>query len=444
MRLRALACASALCVASALASLPARADVRREGEWPDDASELVSLTVDGTRSEAIHALAKAAGWSVVGSALKDERVNVHVTDQPAGKVLALLLGEGDYVVKRDGKLLSIAAAPASKAREERKDPEDTPGTVTPPNWPTPPPTLPVPAAGKHKRGHGEDRTVMGGRAVIARDETVGDLFVFGGSVTVIGNVQGDVSVFGGSLTVQEGGHIHGDVNLLGGTVDLQDGACVDGDVSTAGGNVTRAAGAVVGGDVSDVGPAGRRPHHDKADKNDDEDEHEAAEGFSITHAASSVGAALARTALLFAFGCVLLSLAGGRMELMQHELAERPMRAFALGVVSLLGGVFALVALCVTIIGIPLAIVAVLVGVLGVYAGMCAAFTALGAALLQARTPSPYVHLGLGCALYLLTSSLPFIGWLTTTAAVLIGLGLLVETRGAGIFTRHELPPAAA
>jgi uncharacterized membrane protein YqjE len=207
--------------------------------------------------------------------------------------------------------------------------------------------------------------------------------------------------------------------------------------------VERAAGAVIGGEVSDAGPGGHRDH-DKADEDDDSDESKQTRGFSISHTASSVGAALARTALLFAFGCVLLSLAGGRMELMQHELAERPMRAFALGVVSLLGGAFALVALCVTIIGIPLAIVAVLVGVLGVYAGMCAAFTALGAALLQARTPSPYVHLGLGCALYLLTSSLPFIGWLTTAAAVLFGLGLLVETRGAGIFMRHELPPPSA
>jgi hypothetical protein len=98
----------------------------------------------------------------------------------------------------------------------------------------------------------------------------------------------------------------------------------------------------------------------------------------------------------------------------------------------------------VTIIGIPLALIAALLGVLGVYAGMCAAFTTLGAALLHARTPSPYAHLGLGCALYLFSSSLPVVGWFATAIAVLVGLGLLVETRGAGIFTPKESVALAA
>jgi len=442
----------ALVTLAALPALPAHADVRREGDWPDDAGERVSLAVDGMRSEALRRLAEAAGWSVVGSALKDEPVNVHVTDQPAGKVLTLLLGDGNYVVKRDGKLLSIAPAPSAPSLKDQPAPQSA--LPTPPNWPNTLPSPPPSAARKHKHSHGKDRTVMGGRAVVEKDEVVADLTVFGGSVEIYGTVSGDASVFGGSLSVHQGGLVNGDVTLLGGTVNLEDGPRVDGDVSTAGGHVQRAAGALVGGDITDASPGGHHGHD--ADDNDDEaaavggDEDTPAksakhdDGFSVTRAASSVGSAIARTALLFAFGCVLLSLAGGRMELMQSELALRPMRAFALGVVGLLGGAFALVALCVTIVGIPLAIIAAFLGVLGVYAGMCAAFTTLGAALLHGRTPSPYAHLGLGCALYLFSSSLPFVGWFATAIAVLVGLGLLVETRGAGIFTPKENMALAA
>lgn len=434
--MRTLLYASVICFLLALAAVPAHADMRREGEWPDDASERVSLAVDGTRSEALRRLADAAGWSIVGSALKDEPVNVHVTDQPAGKVLALLLGDGNYLVKRDDKLLAISSAPSPK---EPAAPAPL-ALPAPPNFtntlPAPPPT----AAGKRDRGRGKDRTIMGGRTVVAKDEVVADVTVFGGAVEIYGTVSGDASVFGGALTVHPGGHVQGDVTLLGGTVHLADGSRVDGDVSTAGGRIERAAGAVVGGEVTDAGPGGA--HVDDHDEDGDHEEHsgkaKADESFSISRAASDVGSGIARTALLFAFGCVLISLAGGRMELMQSELALRPMRAFALGVVGLVAGAFALVALCVTIIGIPLAIIAALLGVLGVYAGMCAAFTTVGAALLHERTPSPYAHLGLGCAVYLLTSSLPFVGWFATAVAVLVGLGLLVETRGAGIFTRHE------
>jgi hypothetical protein len=114
------------------------------------------------------------------------------------------------------------------------------------------------------------------------------------------------------------------------------------------------------------------------------------------------------------------------------------MRVFGLGVAAAIAGFFALVVLCVTIIGIPVAIVLVLVGALGVYAGMCAVFLELGALVLEERTPSPYVHLALGCVMYLIFSTLPVIGWIATALAVLCGLGLLVSTRFAGLLGRPQ------
>ena len=50
---------------------------------------------------------------------------------------------------------------------------------------------------------------------------------------------------------------------------------------------------------------------------------------------------------------------------------------------------------------------------------------------------NPYLHLALGCALYLALSALPVIGWLATWVASLIGLGLLVSTRATGLLARR-------
>jgi hypothetical protein len=131
---------------------------------------------------------------------------------------------------------------------------------------------------------------------------------------------------------------------------------------------------------------------------------------------------------------------------MRQELAERPVRALGLGAAAFVAGFFALIVLCVTIIGIPVAVVLFLVGALAVYAGMCAVFLELGALVLEDRTDSQYVHLALGCLIYLIFSTLPMIGWLATALAVVCGLGLLVSTRFAGLLGRSQsqLPTPAS
>lgn len=386
-----------------LAPALAHADVHREGIWPSDDAEHVSLSFSGPRAAAIHQLAEAAGWSLVSSVASHaphapdalmEHVDIDVNDQPAAKVLELLLADGDYRVKRDGSMLAISAGTASAL-------------------PAPPPTAAAPA-------RGEDRVVTGSSVVIRSGETVGDLSVFGGSADVYGTVTGDIAVFGGALELHPGSHVHGDIAAIGGRVGIDDGARVDGDVNSTGGPVRRDAGAIVSGRVNKGLDQLKHDHHE-------------AGGRYL----QKLGAAIARAALMFALGSVLLALAAQRMEVLQLELEKRPMQAFALGALGLVMGAFTLFALCVTIIGIPVAIVLILLGVVGVYAGISAAFTLLGARLLRNRTENPYLHLALGCALYLALSALPVIGWLATWVAILLGLGLLVSTRAAGLLVRH-------
>ena len=148
------------------------------------------------------------------------------------------------------------------------------------------------------------------------------------------------------------------------------------------------------------------------------------------------------SSFLFIFGVILLALAGKRMETLRGEAATRPMRSLALGIVGIPAACIAVVALCVTVIGIPVAIVGVLLLAFGGYAGMIAVLTTAGEALLRHKTQNTYVHLGAGCLLFLVASSLPFVGPFVTAAVVLTGIGIVIATRAAGFLPERKKVPA--
>jgi hypothetical protein len=151
------------------------------------------------------------------------------------------------------------------------------------------------------------------------------------------------------------------------------------------------------------------------------------------HALYELRDSVTAVAALWVFGAVLHALAGARMRSLAVEVVERPMRAFALGVVGLIGAIASAILLCVTIIGIPFAVIGALAAVVLGYAGACAALTALGAALVNHRSSSPYIHLAAGCGVYLVASSVPWVGPYVTFALALFGIGLIVGTRAAGL-----------
>ncbi len=132
------------------------------------------------------------------------------------------------------------------------------------------------------------------------------------------------------------------------------------------------------------------------------------------------------------FGAVLLALATKRMDSLKVEVASRPMRSFALGVVGSLVGLIAIVVLCITLIGIPLVIVGALGAVVAIYGSITAVLTTVGQALLGHKTSNPYVHLAAGCLLLFIGSSIPVFGAFLVAAVVLTSIGALVATRAAG------------
>ena len=149
---------------------------------------------------------------------------------------------------------------------------------------------------------------------------------------------------------------------------------------------------------------------------------------------NDVSEAFSGTLVLFVLGLVLIALTGERMEKLELEVTARPARTFAIGLVGMLATVAAAVALCVTIIGIPFAAVGALVVVFAAYAGIVAVLRTVGAALIRHRTENRYLHLALGCLLFLVAGFIPWLGDWITLAVGLIGLGSVLCTRAAGLW----------
>ena len=415
-----------------------RADLRREGTWPDVA-ERVTLNVEAlSRAEAIRRLADAAGWSVIVRGVGNDPVDVRVKDQPAARVLELILAGEAYVAQRDGNMIAIAPR-ADTA------PIAVPTPPVPPVPPPPPPPPPGP--------HGEDRLVTAGDVTIAAHEVVGNLTVLAGNVDVYGTVNKDLAVYAGNVRVHEGAHVRGCVSAVAGNVDIDEGATVEGEVSG------------VASDVRHRGSAhdDERRDHDfditeelrEAEQDVREAQEEATAGAaehdpSFWARLERAGNAVARSALLFAFGAVLLAMAGTRVQRLQEEVTAKPLYALGFGAVGLFAAALAALTMLITVVGLPLAIAFTLACAVGVYVGMCAVLTALGRAVLGAigpslfggRRPSAYLQLAVGCALYLIGSSLPGVGMLVTACVVLLGFGALVRTRAAGLLSRSRPPPA--
>ncbi len=403
------ACA-ALCGIGLVSSV-ALAQVRHEGEWPVELKHVSIEATHVTHTEAVTRLAKEAGWSIALRDIDDTKaMDLHLNDVPADKALDVILGDGEFVAKRDGTIITISGVP-------KKVPGQV-GGFFPPDAPqasaSAVSTIPPMATMR-----GEDRLVRGGDLVIAADETVHDVTIFGGSVSIYGTATGNVTVMGGSAYVKKGAHVVGSATAIGGSIDVDDGAQIDGDVGVVGGSLDRHKGAKIGGAIH---------------KNDD---------VRIGNSSSSshgilreVSDATTRAAMLFVFGAVLFALAGNKMNALRVEAASRPMRAFALGIVGGLVGLVIIAIVAITVIGIPVAVVLVLGAVFASYAGICAVLATVGKALVGHKSDNPHVHLLVGCLLFLVSGAIPIVNGLVTLAVVLTGIGVIVATRAAGTVGR--------
>jgi hypothetical protein len=393
--------------------------VKREGTWPEEDKAITLDLSSVTRAEAVRKVSEAAGWSIVSKGLPEDRIDLHVKGQPATKVLDLVLSDTGYVARRDGDLIQIQRDDGA-AQDTHAAPVPS-AFAAPPAQPAPTTLAPAPNK-KHKHHRDEsdnDRTVFGGSLRVEPNEVVDDVNVFGGSVDILGKATGDVTVFGGSVHVHPGAHVDADLTVIGGEVTIDDDASIDGDVAVLGGDLHRSSGAKIGGEVKRLG--------------DESGEDRSSEGpLDPRRIFRAIGVQLTKTAFLFLLGAIVIAIATRRMQLLQSEIALRPMRSMAVGIASMAVGVVLIVLLCVTIVGIPVALVGIVIGILAAYAGICAALSVMGSALVAHRSENPYVHLAVGCGVFLIAGSIPYFGSLVTLLILLAGFGAFAATRGAG------------
>ncbi len=100
------------------------------------------------------------------------------------------------------------------------------------------------------RDRSDSQVVVGSDLTIEEDDVYRDVVVFGGRLTVAGQVIGDAVAIGGSATVS--GEITGDLAVVGGSIVLEDGARIMGDVVSVGGSIDQAEDIDVAGQIIEV------------------------------------------------------------------------------------------------------------------------------------------------------------------------------------------------
>ncbi len=397
-----------LCALTAVPSI-ASADVKLDGTWPAESPKVSLDATRVSRSEALKQLADKASWSLVAKGMSDELVDIHIKDQPADKVLAVLLADGSWVAKNDGGIVSIAAAPPVAADEASAAAPSTP--------PTPPP-----AADTVKTIKKRNVKVFGDTAHIGKDEIVHDVTVMGGTVVIEGRVTGKLAVFGGHAELASSARIDGDVAITGGDIKFADGAEIGGDLAVMGGSVEGANSVKVGGST-------------ELDPSDGD-----GQASFVVRAGHAISSGMRTAAFLFIVGALFVALGGVRAERVRTAIAESPMRSVALGLVGVVGSVVALTLVALTIIGIPFAAIGGVAAVVLAFAGTASAAVVLGAMVAGHKSQNVYVHLAAGCALFMVAGFLPWVGGWAQAAMVLAGIGGMVATRAMGFLEKKKTP----
>ena len=354
---------------------------RLEGRLPDSAPVVSIDQPRGTVLDALSALARQAGWTLVVTAPESataRALTLQVSKKPAGEVLDLVLEAGSLRASfADGVLRvrpEVAAAESRDSWRERR---------------------------RERRGrHGSERVVFGQSLSVGADETISKAVAIGGSVTVAGHVRQDAVAIGGSVTLLPGARVEGDAVAVGGSVSVDPGATLEGDNVSLGGTIPTTIGSATRWAVG--GGRGMRSMF----------------GFASR---------MTRAVLLYVIALLIAAAFPGAFSRVKTYLVDRPGLSALGGLAIVFGFAPLCVVLAVTIIGIPLIPVAVLLLIALLLFGFTVSAGWLGEhmPLLQEKTPVRIVALG-GVVLALV-GLIPWIGTavLVLVAAVAAGATLL-------------------
>ena len=191
--------------------------------------------------------------------------------------------------------------------------------------------------------HGEDIVKVGESVFVASDEVVaGDIVVFGGNAIIEGTVAGSVVVLGGEIRARRGAEIRGDIVAIGGSIEEDEEVVIRGEKIIIGG---------VAGTIGDY------------------------LNMSTRWVRTVLSGVTIFVALVLFFVTILFLRT--RVERASDHIAAGMLRCFGVGVLTSVGGLFALlmvmIPLIIFVIGIPLAAI-LAISCVGVYVIACATF----------------------------------------------------------------------
>lgn len=253
----------------------------------------------------------------------------------------------------------------------------------------------------------DPQVVFTGKVVVTQGETVGDVVIFDGPVTIDGTVRGSLTSFNGDVAIA--GTVTGDVTSFKGTVTLRDGARIGGNLVTQSTPIV-ASGAKVDGSRQRV-------------------DTQVLLGRIQWISGIAVWVAVSISTLVF--GLVLLWFVPKAAEAVAATARERVGASIGWGFALFFGIPILSVIALVTVVGIPFGL-GMLLGLGLIYTfGYTASSLALGRALVKAPSHRFLAFLA-GWALLRVASIVPFLGGLVWFAAIVYGLGsLAAAARGS-------------
>jgi cytoskeletal protein CcmA (bactofilin family) len=427
-----------------------------EASAASPAAKSIDVNFRGSLRDAVKRIAEQGGLNLMATGDLETPVEVHLQGVSAEQALRTLARTYSLRLDQDGSIFTLrpltATEQAATVAPSAPVPPMPPMPAMPPVPPTPP-AMPMISAEdmdptelqervrdemrKTRHRHRGDRDVVarGQELEVKEDDSVDNAVVYGGNLTVRGNVEEDAVAFGGNLDIY--GNVEGDASAVGGNVILHEGAHVEGDVSAIGGTVTREEGASVEGSTEsfgggDIGTLVAGELKDNLQKELPKPEHQAeheVQAKGRSHGGGLVGFIL-RFAALFGLGFVGQLLFPARMKELSAEITRQPVKSGLTGLVGFIALLPITVVLAITIIGIPVLVALWLVVPIVAALGLAVLASEIGlrVPVLRGRKTQAVV-LALGLLILLTVGAIPGIGPVAMTLATMVAFGAAIRTR---------------
>ena len=262
---------------------------------------------------------------------------------------------------------------------------------------------------------------FGGTVIVDTNEVeCGNLTTFGGTVAINGVVKGNLTAFNSDIVIA--GNVYGNIDLYGGNVILQSGSYVHGDIHLYGGHFTRGPGTRLDGSVID-------------------------RSGSIDWLINTSGGfrfSFWSLVLWVAIGILLTSFFPEHVMFVRTTVVHKARRSLVIGLLSILLAPPLLVVLVALVLSIPLAIIIGLVLLVAWGLGTVAVGWLVGEYVLRMIAPhhnTRLLQIVVGLTVLVLAGSLPYVGWLISIGAGLLGLGAVFLSRfGTRLYSQPKQP----